>query len=118
MNWVIIVLGVCSNAFASVLIKLAVTEPRKFPNITDPASAFTNWPFWLGLFFYGTAFLLYAQALSKLQLNVAHPILTTGSVALVAILSVIVFKEPFYWFKAIGVILVIIGVAFITAEAS
>mgnify|MGYP003690257713 CR=1 FL=1 len=50
MHWLILVLGVCANAFASVLIKVAVTEPREFPTLTDPMTALTNWPFWLGLF--------------------------------------------------------------------
>lgn len=118
MHWLILVLGVCANAFASVLIKVAVTEPRKFPSLSDLMSALTNWPFWLGLFLYGAAFLLYAAALAKFPLNVAHPILTTGAVAMVALLSVVMFKEPVYWTTALGIVLVIIGVALITARVS
>ena len=118
MNWLILVLGVCSNAFASVLIKVAVTEPRKFPSPSDPMSALTNWPFWLGMFLYGAAFLLYAAALAKFSLNVAHPVLTTGAVAMVTLLSVVIFKEPLYWTNALGIVLVIIGVILITTRVS
>lgn len=118
MHWLILVLGVCSNAFASVLIKIAVTEPRRFPSLSDPMSALTNWPFWLGLFLYGAAFLLYAAALAKFPLNVVHPVLTTGAVAMVALLSVVMFKEPVYWTTVLGIVLVIIGVALITARVS
>ncbi len=118
MHWLILVLGVCANAFASVLIKVAVTEPRRFPGLTDPMSALTNWPFWLGLVLYGAALFLYAAALAKFPLNVAHPVLTTGAVAMVALLSVVMFKEPIYWTTALGIVLVIIGVALITARVS
>lgn len=118
MHWLILVLGILSNAFASVLIKVAVTEPRSFPSLTDPMSALANWPFWLGLFLYGAAFFLYAAALAKFPLNVAHPVLTTGAVAMVAMLSIVIFKEPIYWTTALGIILVIIGVALITARVS
>ena len=118
MHWLILVLGIFSNAFASVLIKIAVTEPRRFPSLTEPMSALANWPFWLGLFLYGAAFLLYAAALAKFPLNVAHPVLTTGAVAMVALLSIVMFKEPFYWTTALGIVLVIIGVALITARIS
>lgn len=118
MKWIILILGVATNAFASVLIKIAVTEPRKFPSLSDPTAALLNWPFWLGLFFYGLAFLLYTAALARFPLNVAHPILTTGSVALVALLSVVIFKEQFYWTTALGIILVIMGVILITARAN
>lgn len=49
--------------------------------------------FFLGVALYGAAFILYAAALAVLPLNIAHPILTTGAVAVVAILSVVVFNE-------------------------
>jgi multidrug transporter EmrE-like cation transporter len=116
MKWLILIFGVVSNASASLLIKLAMTPPRKFPTLDDPLGALTNWPFWAGLGLYGTAFLLYAAALARLPLNVAHPVLTTGSVAAVALLSVVVFREPFYWTTAAGMILVIAGVAMLTAR--
>ena len=116
MKWLILILGILSNASASVLIKMAMMPPRKFPAITDPIAAQSNWPFWLGLSLYGGAFLLYAAALARLPLNVAHPILTSGAVAVVALSSVLIFREPFHWTTGIGILLVIAGVALITAR--
>lgn len=116
MKWIILLLGIATNASASVLIKMAMTEPRKFPSIADLPAAFSNWPFWLGLFLYGAAFLLYAAALTKLPLNVAHPTLTSGAIATVALLSILIFKEPFHWNTGVGVTLVIAGVGLITAR--
>ncbi|MGY2043691.1 multidrug transporter [Pseudomonas pergaminensis] len=115
-KWIILFLGIISNASASVLIKFAMIPPRKFPSLVDPLGSLTNWPFWLGLSLYGAAFLLYAAALARLPLNVAHPILTAGAVATVAISSVVFFREPFYWTTAAGIIFVIIGVGLITAR--
>lgn len=80
-------------------------------------AALRNWPFWLGLGFYGAAFLLYAAALARLPLNVAHPILTSGAVAGVALLSVVIFKEPMPWTTGLGIALVICGVVLITLRA-
>ncbi|WP_034461835.1 multidrug transporter [Buttiauxella noackiae] len=118
MKWFILILGIACNASASVLIKMAMIPPRKFPSLTDPLVSLTNWPFWLGLALYGGAFLLYAAALAVFPLNIAHPVLTTGAVAAVAILSVIVFKETFYWTTILGVTFVIVGVALITLKAT
>ncbi len=56
MKWLILVLGIAANASASVLVKMAMTPPRKFPSLSDPMSAFGNRPFWLGLGLYGGAF--------------------------------------------------------------
>jgi len=114
LKWLILVLGITSNASASVLVKLAMLPPRKFPSFSDPWGALTNWPFWLGLTLYGAAFLLYAAALAKLPLNVAHPVLTSGAVGMVALLSVLIFREPMYWTTGLGILLVIAGVVLIT----
>lgn len=116
MKWLILILGIGSNASASVLIKMAMMPPRRFPSLQDPWAALGNWPFWLGLALYGAAFLLYAAALARLPLNVAHPVLTSGAVATVALCSALIFKEPFPWTTGAGILLVISGVALITAR--
>lgn len=116
MKWLILILGIAANASASVLVKLAMLPPRRFPTLDDPLGALANWPFWLGLTLYGIAFLLYAAALARLPLNVAHPVLTSGAVATVALLSVVLFQEAFHWTTGAGILLVICGVALITAR--
>lgn len=118
MKWLILILGIASNASASVLVKMAMMPPRKFPSLSEPMAAMSNWPFWLGLGLYGAAFLLYAAALVRLPLNVAHPVLTAGAVATVALCSVVIFREPFHWTTAAGIVLVIAGVALITARVA
>jgi small multidrug resistance pump len=116
MKWVMLIVGIASNASASVLVKMAMMPPRKFPSSSDPLGALSNWPFWLGLLLYGVAFLLYAAALARLPLNVAHPVLTAGAVATVAVCSYVIFREPFYWTTIVGILLVIAGVALITVR--
>lgn len=116
MKWLILILGIASNASASVLVKFAMMPPRKFPTLGDPMAALSNWPFWLGLGLYGAAFLLYAAALARLPLNVAHPVLTSGAVAAVALCSLLIFRETFHWTTIAGILLVVAGVALITVR--
>ena len=116
MKWLILILGIAANASASVLVKMAMLPPRRFPSLSDPMGALSNWPFWLGLVLYGAAFLFYAAALARLPLNVAHPVLTTGAVATVALCSAAIFREPFYWTTVAGIFLVLAGVALLTAR--
>lgn len=118
MKWFILILGIACNASASVLVKIAMMPPRKFPSLSEPMAAMSNWPFWFGLGLYGAAFLLYAAALVRLPLNVAHPVLTAGAVATVALCSAVVFREPFHWTTGAGIVLVIAGVALITARVA
>lgn len=118
MKWLILVLGIVSNTSASVLIKLAMTPPRQFPSLSDPLAVISNWPLWLGLFLYGVALVLYAAALSRLPLNVVHPVLTSGAVMMVALCSVWIFNEPFYWTMGLGIAFVLCGVVLITTNFS
>ena len=118
MKWLILILGIAANASASVLVKMAMTPPRQFPSLSNPLAALGNWPFWLGLGLYGAAFLLYAAVLARLPLNVAHPVLTSGAIATVALLSVLIFREPFYWTTGAGILLVIAGVALISVRVA
>lgn len=117
MKWIILLLGVVANASASVMVKVAMLPPYQFPSLSDPIAALKNWPFWLGLFLYGLAFLLYAAALARLPLNIAHPILTSGAIAVVAICSVIFFRESFTWQMLAGLFLITSGVLLITSTS-
>lgn len=118
MKWLILLSGIFCNASASVLVKIAMTQPRKFPSFSEPMAALLNWPFWLGLMLYGATFLFYASALARLPLNVAHPVLTSGAVAAVALSSLFFFREPFHWTTTVGIFLVVAGVVLITARVA
>lgn len=118
MKWLLLLLGIAANASASVLVKMAIMPPRKFPTLADPVAALINWPFWLGLGLYGGAFLVYAAALARLPLNVAHPVLTSGAIATVAVSSIVIFREPFHWTIGVGIVLVVVGVALITGRVA
>ena len=118
MKWLILILGILCNASASVLVKMAMIPPRKVPSPSDPMTALSNWPFWLGLCLYGGAFVLYAAALARLPMNVAHPVLTAGAIATVAVFSVVFFRESFHWTTAVGIVLIIAGVGLITARVT
>jgi multidrug transporter EmrE-like cation transporter len=117
MKWLILIAGIAANASASVLIKVAMIPPRRMPTLSDPLSVLSNWPLLLGLVLYGTTFLLYTAALAVLPLNVAHPVLTSGAVASVAVLSYALLREPFPWTTALGVVFVSAGVVLISLGA-
>ncbi len=118
LKWTVLILGILANASASVLIKLAVTPPRQVFLPSDPLATLANWPLLAGLALYGLAFLLYAVALQHLPLNVAHPILTSGAVAAVAVASALIFKESFSATTLLGFLAVIVGVALISVKVA
>lgn len=114
MNLLLVLAGIACNASASVLIKYAMAPSRGMPRLSEPLSIITNGPLVLGVTLYGVAFVLYTLALARMPLNVVHPVLTSGAVAVVAVLSKLLFDEPLPWTTLAGIALVIAGVWFIT----
>jgi small multidrug resistance pump len=105
MKWLLIVAGILANASASVLVKLALRRP-----LVIDASLLTNWRLILAVGSYGLAFLLYAAAVSRLPINVAHPLMTAGAIAVVGVASVVVVGESFTVRHGIGYGLLAIGI--------
>jgi small multidrug resistance pump len=114
VNVLLVVIGIACNAGASVLVKYALMPPRRIPSLSDPLSVLMNAPLVLGVTLYGLAFILYAVALSRMPLNVVHPVLTSGAIAVVAVLSNVLFGEPLPMTTIAGLVLVVAGVWLIT----
>ena len=110
MKWFLLFMGILANTSASLLIKYAVVPPRRLPSLNEPLVIFENWPLILGLLFYSLAFVLYAISLNRLPLNIAHPLLTAGSIALVAVFSALLLKEPVGFSLILGVVFILLGV--------
>lgn len=115
MKWLLLFLGIAANASASLLIKLAQLPTRHTPLINHPWLLFLNWQLLLGILFYGVAFVLYAVALKFFPLNVAHPMLTAGAIASVAILSVVVLDERFTASMMLGLGFMAVGIILLTS---
>lgn len=117
MKWLVILMGIASNATASLLIKLALQPPYRLPSFETPWAVFQNWPLIIGLLMYASAFVLYAVALKSFPLNVAHPTLTSGSIACVAVLSVVVLDEVLRPSMLAGLGFIVLGVILLTSGA-
>ena len=114
MRWLILVAGILSNATASALLKLASTPPHAFPTLSQPMTALQNLPLLAGAALYVVAFGCYAWALSAFPLNLAHPVMTAGSIALVAGASYAVFGEEFAWTTVAGFVLILAGIVLVS----
>ncbi len=67
---------------------------------------------WLGFGAYGLSSLLWLAVLSRLPLSLAYPVLALGYV-FVVVASRFLFGEKITWSKAIGCLLIVVGVWFL-----
>lgn len=115
MKWLLLILGIASNASASLLVKLSQLQSRQALLINHPWFLFLNWQLILGIALYCLAFALYATVLKFFPLNIAHPMLTAGALASVAILSVVVLDESFTPTMLIGLGFIAVGIILLTS---
>ena len=107
MTWLLILVGVLANAAASVLVKLSSDGPL---DLSNPMALATNGRLWLAALSYGVAFLAYAAAVTRLPLNVAHPVATAGAIVLVGLCSVLLVREAFTVQHWVGYGLLLAGI--------
>ena len=105
----ILFMGVLCNAAASLLIKVATQPPYGPLKVQEPLAWLLNLPLWGGLGCFGLAFGFYVLALQRLPLHVAHPIMTCGAVAVVAVAAAVYFKEGISLIALLGIGLILAG---------
>jgi small multidrug resistance pump len=99
MAWMLLAAAIVSEVFGTMSLRLAVGRRLWYLGVA------------LG---YLSAFSLLSLALSHgIPLGAAYGIWAAAGVALTALLSRVLFKEPFTWLMRLGVVLIIGGVLLI-----
>ncbi len=94
------------GAAAQIFFKLGANAVEK----ATPVQILTNPTLMFGYSLYGVSTILLVLALRKGQLSILYPIISLTYVW-VALLSMLIFKETLNVYKAIGLAIVVAGVA-------
>lgn len=70
----------------------------------------------LGIFLYGSSFMLYMYLISKFDLGYIIPITTAFVYIIIFTASFFIFKETFTIFKVLGIFLIMIGIFFLNLK--
>ena len=104
MQWLFLIAAIAFEVIATVSLRVAAKGRSAFYAVTA-----------LG---YLIAFSFLTLALNEgMGLGVAYGIWAATGVALTAIASYLLFKEPFTWLKSLGVVLIVGGVLLVEAGA-
>ena len=109
-SFILVFLCTLVGAAAQMLIKTGaatVTRPGFFGAIV---AMLTNPPLFAGYCLYGFNTILMVLALRDGELSIVYPVIALTYVW-VSLLSVVVFHEPMNIFKAIGITVIVAGVA-------
>lgn len=102
--WISLVLALFLNAFSNIAVKVGAIKSSKIFIL-------------IGLLGFGIQFMFYAFALKKINLSIAYPIMVGCGFMIIGIYSHIFLKEHISIFGILGMILIVIGVAFVSFKS-
>ena len=97
MMWAWLLAAIICEVIGTTSLKLSYGFSKLFPSIST-------------VFFYGLSFFSLSLALKSLDIGIAYSIWSGLGTAIVAIIGVYLFGEPYGTLKTISILLIIIGV--------
>jgi multidrug transporter EmrE-like cation transporter len=113
-----ILLGVACvlNAVANTLMKAGMRNAPQGAGVEVMIKHYlTSWPVIVGIVLFGLNILAYTQALTKIPLSIAYPIMTSLGIVIVVSASFLFLKESITWIQMAGFVLIIGGLVCVTA---
>lgn len=111
MQWLLLVLSLSLNASGNVIAKYAMKEAPANANFSSLILfTVTNWKVLLSMACFSVAFGGYAMVLTKMDLSLAYPIMTTGGFLIILVASFFLFSEHISVMRIIGFLIVIVGI--------
>jgi len=109
--WILLIVSLALNATGNLLAKYAMKDaPSNVGMLSLALYAITSWKVWLGIACFGIAFGGYALVLTKMDLSLAYPIMTTGGFLIIITASFFLFSEHISLLRVIGILLMIAGI--------
>jgi small multidrug resistance pump len=97
MSWALMIIAILFEVSGTTMMKLSQGFTRRLPTI-------------LMFVFYGIGFIPLSLAMRRLPVSVAYAVWSGLGTAIIAIIGLVLFKEPLTPVKVISITLIIIGV--------
>lgn len=109
--YMLLAVALVFNAVANVLMKAGMrTAPQGDGAAAMLRHYLTSWPVLVGLLLFALNVLAYTQALTRIPLSVAYPLMTSLGFLIVVSASAYFFEEAITWVQGIGFVLIVAGV--------
>lgn len=110
MNWMILGIAIFLNALANVLIKIGVMGKGIKVNIKVLITLITTPAIVGGILSFVLALGAYGYVLSKMNLSIAYPIMTSIGFMIVTLASCLILKESITPIQVVGFLVILSGV--------
>ena len=113
--YIFLAVALVLNAVANILMKAGMLNaPAELTPKAQLTHYVTSWPVIVGVCLFGLNVIAYTQALSRIPLSVAYPLMTSLGFLIVVAGSAYFFKEHISAIQIAGFALIITGVILVT----
>lgn len=110
MKWIVLILAIVLNAIANILIKLGMIGSKEEGIVNMLKTKWFSLPIIGGITCFGLALVTYSYVLSKMNLSVAYPVMTSSGFILIGLASWLFFKETITVVQLVGFGFLIMGI--------
>jgi multidrug transporter EmrE-like cation transporter len=110
MNWVILGMAIFLNSTANILIKVGVMDRPLKPGLTTIVRIVLAPAVIGGIICFALALVAYGYVLSKVNLSIAYPLMTSIGFVIVIVASSLFLKESISSIQIFGFFLILSGV--------
>jgi multidrug transporter EmrE-like cation transporter len=115
LGWLWVIICSFSAASSSFLLRYSIDNIGKFDFELRSLYGLAMQPlFFIGIILYGLTGIIWLRILATEQLNIAYPVLISITFISVSIGSMVFFKEPMSTLKIAGLVLIVLGISFVT----
>ena len=114
MRWLLLVLAIMLNATANILIKTAVANSKAENVVALVKDNSFIFPALGGICCFVLALASFSYVLSRTNLSVAYPILTSGCFLVIGLASWLFFKESITPLQILGFTFIIAGICLVS----
>lgn len=110
MRWIILVIAIFLNALANILIKIGVRDKIIKFDFKSLLELIVNPAIILGILCFILALGAYGYVLTRMNLSIAYPLMTSIGFMIVILASWLILKEAITLVQIIGFIFILSGV--------
>jgi multidrug transporter EmrE-like cation transporter len=111
MSYIILILAITFNAVANILMKVGMLREKPASNLMSFVTDMILNPVLIaGMICFALGLAAYCYVLTKLNLSIAYPIMTSVGYVIVIIASWLFLKETITFFQIMGFTFIIAGV--------
>ena len=110
---ILFLLSISFNVTANILMKVGMMRLKEFQLTQIGAiirKMIVNPALIIGCLCYGISLFFYTFILQKINLNIAYPIVISGTVLLVTVISSLLLMEPLKFSNIIGIFVILSGI--------